>query len=598
MFSRKDSEAPSRAATYRPRVRMVYLLLAVFSFVALAPLGSVAWRLIDDNREALKTSQLEYAALLASTISMEVDTHVAGLRAQLARGAHSVGLSFGRPGGREDDAVRLVLDEVVDKRMPYLRFTDLHGHNVDSQANDAIPKRIEQTFREGFRATAESLADRRFAGAEIVISSDPLLLSGQPPRVALVLTAPVFEGGRILGVVSALVDLQSIWDDVVVEVHKKEPHTFFAVDSEGRLFASRELPGVELGRDMTDSEIVKRFLHQRSGTTVTMPFDWSPGRSAPVERYLGSCGISREGWGVFVQAKESRIFEPVRKMIESTLQWGLLALTSALLAAIIFARLLANPIKRLAEATRAFSRRDFSVRVQVGSITEVAELADTYNGMATELQDYIHRINELFWGTANALVSAIDAKDPYTKGHSARVNRYSVTLARYHGLSEQEIEDINVASLLHDVGKIGVDDAILKKPGKLTPEELKVMQRHPEIGESIMAPIKQMERSLPGLRSHHERWAGGGYPDGKKGEEIELMARIIAVADSFDAMTTNRPYQTPMSFEAARARLNELKGLAFDEHIVETFNRAYLAGEFPNPERPVVAHPAEEPAVA
>jgi HD-GYP domain-containing protein (c-di-GMP phosphodiesterase class II) len=582
---------------------MVYLLLAVFSFVALAPLCSVAWRLIDGNREALKTSQLEYESLLASTISMEVDTHVAGMRAQLLRGTNAVGLTCGRGGQVQDADVRAVLDELVDDRMRYLRFTDLHRRVVSSSAAETMPLGLDRSFAASFVAAAESLADHR-VGAERVSHSDPLLLPGNPRRAALVLAAPVVSGGRFIGVVSALVDLQAVWDGVVAG-HEKEPHTFFAVDSRGRLFAARNLPEVELGRDMTDSEIVKRFHDHRGDMTVTMPFDWAPDSTASLERYLGSYGVSREEWGVFVQAKESKIYEPVSKMIDSTVQWGLLALAVALVAAAVFARLLANPIKHLADATRAFSRGDFSARVTVGSITEVGELADRFNHMASDLEDYIRRLkqaaaenNELFLGTARALASAIDAKDPYTRGHSVRVNRYSVILARYHGLSESDIADIHVASLLHDVGKIGVDDAILKKPGKLSPEEFELMKRHTVIGESIMAPIRQMKRLLPGLRSHHERWTGAGYPDGLQGDQIPLMARIIAVADSFDAMTTDRPYQKAMSFEDALARLHHLKGSGFDERIVESFNRAYDAGEFQRQQRPAVKESVPEPAPA
>jgi HD-GYP domain-containing protein (c-di-GMP phosphodiesterase class II) len=117
------------------------------------------------------------------------------------------------------------------------------------------------------------------------------------------------------------------------------------------------------------------------------------------------------------------------------------------------------------------------------------------------------------------------------------------------------------------------------------------MKQHTVIGANIMAPIRKMQRLLPGLRSHHERWTGGGYPDGTAGEAIPLMARIIAVADSFDAMTTDRPYQKGMTFEQGVARLNELKGSAFEEAIVESFNRAYRAGEFKDP-RGAAAAPA------
>jgi HD-GYP domain-containing protein (c-di-GMP phosphodiesterase class II) len=352
---------------------------------------------------------------------------------------------------------------------------------------------------------------------------------------------------------------------------------------------------------MTDSEIVKRFRDHRGAVTVTMPFDWSPDRSEPAVRYLGSYGLSREAWGVFVQARESQIYEPVSTMISDTLRWSLLALASALIAAVVFGRLLAQPIKRLAEATRAFSRGEFSSRVEVGSISEVAELAVRFNRMAADIEKHIRALKraaeenaELFWGTAEALASAIDAKDPYTRGHSMRVQRYSVAIATEYGLKGSELEDIRLSSLLHDVGKIGVDDAVLKKPGKLTPEEFEQMKRHTVIGESIMAPIRQMKRSLPGLRSHHERWAGGGYPDRLAGERIPLMARIIAVADSFDAMTTDRPYQTAMSFERAIARLEELKGEGFDERIVDAFHRAYRAGAIDRPARADAAASVQE----
>jgi HD-GYP domain-containing protein (c-di-GMP phosphodiesterase class II) len=121
------------------------------------------------------------------------------------------------------------------------------------------------------------------------------------------------------------------------------------------------------------------------------------------------------------------------------------------------------------------------------------------------------------------------------------------------------------------------------------------MKLHTVIGANIMSPIRQMKRLLPGLRNHHERWKGEGYPDNLKGDAIPLMARIIAVADSFDAMTTNRPYQKAMTFEQAHARLNELKGTAFDEQVVESFNRAYQAGKFPEPPKPAVAQPTPEP---
>jgi len=585
----------ARAGAPKRRARMVYLLLAVFTFVALAPLASVAWKLIDGNREALKTSHQERQLLMASMVARGVDIHVEALRGQLANLSGAVARSAAATGRPDPREVQEILDEVTDERLLYLRFTDLHGGSIASPSDRTPPRELDPYFLQGFRAAAERLAERRVVDLATVTVSDPIVLKANGGRALVVLAAPVVAGGGIRGVLCALVDLQRVWEAVTEDAGGG--YALFAIDAKGRLFAETGLPEVEPGRDMTDSGIVKRFL-ENPGATETMPFEWSPGGAGPVERYLGSYDVAREGWGVFVQGRERQVYSAVASMIEKTLQWALLALACALFAAAIFARMLADPIKKLAEASRAYAQGDFSTRVRVRSLTEVGDLADTFNRMAAELEELIRRLrqaaeenNELFLGTARALASAIDAKDPYTRGHSVRVNRYSVILARYHGLAESEIRDIHVASLLHDVGKIGVDDAILKKPGHLTAPEYEVMKQHTVIGANIMAPIRKMQRLLPGLRSHHERWTGGGYPDGTAGEAIPLMARIIAVADSFDAMTTDRPYQKGMTFEQGVARLNELKGSAFEEAIVESFNRAYRAGEFKDP-RGAAAAPA------
>jgi HD-GYP domain-containing protein (c-di-GMP phosphodiesterase class II) len=583
---------------------MFYLLLAVFALVALAPLSSVAWKLIDRNREDLKTSEEGYQLLLASTVSRELDIHVAALREQLVRGTRPLALEAARAGRLEDDVVRRVLDDMVDRRMQYVRFTDLRGRIVESQSANPIPRSLEPVFLAGFRDAAESLAEYRETGGEATALGDPLLIPGTPRRAVFVLAAPVVSGGRVLGVASALVDFQAVWDAVIAD-NTKTGRALFVVDAKGHLLAVTKLPGVEVGRDMADSQIVRRFRDHSGRAAETMPFDWAPGRAAPVEHYLGSYGLTSEGWGVFVQARERDVYKAISKMIESAAQWGMIALVGALFAATVFAVLLARPIKRLDEATRAFTQGDYSTRVQVRSITEVGDLEHTFNLMAENLEDKIRRLKEavaenkeLFRGTAEALTSAIDAKDPYTRGHSARVNHYAKVLARHYGCSDEDFDVIDVASLLHDVGKIGVDDAILNKQGDLTDPEFEVMKKHTVIGERIMTPIRQMARMLPGLRSHHERWAGQGYPDRLKGEEIPLIARIIAVADAFDAMTTDRPYQKAMSFESAVARLNHLKGSHFDERMVEAFTRAYNRGEITPQALPVAPQPVAEPSVA
>lgn len=571
----------------RPRTRgrgkIVYSLLAVLILVGLAPLGIVAWSLIGSNKEALKTSQQEYQLLLVSSIAGEIDIHVDGLRVQLGRLARMLGGSLAGAASRSPAETRALLDEVADERMLYLRFTDVRGHSVGTKSMAAVPEAMEPMFVSGLVEAAENLARFRETGPAAVSVSPPLLLAGNPPRAALLLAAPVATRSAYRGTLFALVDLQSVWESVVANHHTG--HTVFAVDSRGRLFAGTNVPGAVPGDDLSGSGIVRRFLESAGAATETAPFV-QDGRGFG-ERYLGSYRVTGEGWGVFVQAEERKVYVAVAKMLEDTLRWGLIALSLALLAAVFFAGTLSTPINRLAAASRAFAGGDLSARAAVGARNEIGELAETFNAMASEIEEMIRKLrraaeenNELFLGTARALASAIDAKDPYTRGHSVRVNRYSVILARYMGLPSNEIADIHIASLLHDVGKIGVDDRILKKPGTLTPEEYEVMKLHTVMGANIMAPIRQMKRMLPGLRSHHERWRGGGYPDGLTGEEIPLMARVIAVADVFDAMTTDRPYQKGMTFEAAVRRINEMKGDALDDRVVEAFNRAHRAGEF------------------
>ena len=414
-------------------------------------------------------------------------------------------------------------------------------------------------------------------------TSEPFLLPGASPRAALVLSTAVVGAGGFRGVLSAVVDVQSAWDAVASE--SSNGHTMFAVDSHGRILASNDRAGRPPGSRVA-SELVAHFQAADSRYPVTMPFHEAG------KEFLGSYLRTREGWGVLVQTEKSRIFAPVRDMIHTTRSWALVALALALVTAFALAGTLSNPIRRLAAVSRAFAEGNLTARVQVRSNNEIGELAETFNLMASEIEDSIRRLKQaadenrdLFLGTINALTAAIDAKDPYTRGHSERVNEYAVTIARTMGLPDEQIWEIDIASRLHDVGKIAIDDAVLRKPGRLTPDEMEHMKTHPARGAAIMESIHQMKNILPGLRSHHERWAGGGYPDGIAGEEIPLMARIIAVADTFDATTTERPYQRAMTYEQARNRINEIQGKVLDSRIVEAFNRAYDAGAFRPPAR-------------
>lgn len=180
-------------------------------------------------------------------------------------------------------------------------------------------------------------------------------------------------------------------------------------------------------------------------------------------------------------------------------------------------------------------------------------------------------LRELFYKTIKLIASALDAKDPYTHGHSLRVTMYSLILAKSMNLDERTLEEIETAGLLHDIGKIGIPQNILCKPGRLTDEEYEVMKSHPAQAEKMLMGIKKLTVVSNWLRTHHERWDGRGYPQGLKGEEIPISGRIIALADTYDAMTSTRSYRKALTHDTAIAEIQRCAGTQFDPILAELF---------------------------
>jgi putative two-component system response regulator len=189
------------------------------------------------------------------------------------------------------------------------------------------------------------------------------------------------------------------------------------------------------------------------------------------------------------------------------------------------------------------------------------------------------KIRSAFLNAITSLVYALEAKDNYTSGHSQRVADISVAIAAELGMTKPEIEKIRLAGLIHDIGKIGVREAVLNKPGKINYEEYQHILSHSDIGEHILTPIVEDEVILKAVRHHHERYDGTGYPDGLSGEEIPLAARILAVADSYDAIISGRPYRQPESIPAACVEIKRHKGTQFDPGVVEAFLRVRKSAE-------------------
>jgi putative nucleotidyltransferase with HDIG domain len=264
---------------------------------------------------------------------------------------------------------------------------------------------------------------------------------------------------------------------------------------------------------------------------------------------------------------------------------GLLLIALSMIIGVVAAKAITYPIDMLTRTARSIAERDFTQRAEIHSHTEIDDLAETFNHMAEDIQLHIGNLKtaseenrQLFMDSIEMIAAAVDAKDPYTKGHSGRVAQYSVILAREIGLPEEEVDKIRISATLHDVGKIGIEDRVLKKPGVLTNEEFEIMKRHTVMGYEIVRQVKQLNEMLPGIRWHHEALNGRGYPDGVKGDELPLMTRIIAVADTFDAITTDRPYQAGSEFPKALEILRKHAGTKYDPLVVDAMYAALAKG--------------------
>ena len=225
--------------------------------------------------------------------------------------------------------------------------------------------------------------------------------------------------------------------------------------------------------------------------------------------------------------------------------------------------------KALELGAKDFIRKPFAPKILALRVTHCIELNRLQKDLASEVEKKSRENEELFLGIVKSLAAAIDAKDTYTNGHSVRVADYSAEIARRAGYDVSALQRIYITGLLHDVGKIGIPDAIINKNGKLDDEEYAIIKTHPEKGAAILSNIQDMPELSIGARWHHERFDGKGYPEGLMGEDIPEMARIIAVADAYDAMTSNRSYRKGLPQKVVRAEIEKGKGTQFDPIFAE-----------------------------
>jgi putative nucleotidyltransferase with HDIG domain len=351
--------------------------------------------------------------------------------------------------------------------------------------------------------------------------------------------------------------------------------------------------------------IVQKFLNWEGRARVAETSLFPLQRGNQTVQMLGTYAPTLKlGWGVIVQRKTSDAYFTVLEMRRQTFWWGVLLVVLCMVIGFMAAKAITHPIDLLTQSARSIAQQDFAQRAEIRSRTEIGELAATFNQMADDIQGYIGNLklaseqnHKLFMDSIEMIAAAVDAKDPYTKGHSGRVAQCSVILARELSLPEEEVDKIRIAAILHDVGKIGVEDRVLKKKGVLSQEEYAIMKGHTVMGHEIVRQVKQLTDMLPGIRWHHEMLNGQGYPDGIQGDDLPLMVRIISVADTFDAITTDRPYHAGSDFAEAITILRRHVGTKYDPIVVDALESAMGKGSFANFEvsRKAAVEPVMDP---
>lgn len=383
------------------------------------------------------------------------------------------------------------------------------------------------------------------------------------------------KAGGFMGAVRMVHDVSFFFNEVTNIKIGKTGHANL-ISSAGTILVCPIYP--IKSHNITESLIIE-ILKRRLGWTIAED-DAHGGKNsvvgfAPVnyvEKY-SSDGINFGGkkWYIFVRQDPSETYAPINRLMW---QVAIIALSLTILLGILgffAANRIMKPIHALHTGAEIIGNGNLTYRVSVNTNDEIEQLANEFNLMAEKLKMRQDDLENAYLGTIKALTSAIDAKDKYTRGHSGRVTELSIKIGQKLGFAPDRLSMLEQASLFHDVGKIGIEDAILNKASRLSDLEYAIIKKHPEIGVDIIKDIDYLKPIIPIIRHDHERYDGSGYPYGLRGEDIPLEARVIAIADFYDAITTDRPYRKGLSHEDAIEEIRSRSGTDFDPKIVEVF---------------------------
>ena len=586
------------------RIPLLYVILGVLLAISVLPMYFYSAQIETMNRERLKTNEMLLQNTVTRSLADDISQHQAALHMMLANLSSSIQvMMLSNASGTDLSAqnfltpeLRAMLENFVSSSNDIAYATLLNADAKGVSAGRIEPDAFLQ--RELERAYQAASEGRVYSGQPLMVGS------GKSARTVMLVSSPIMYDKRFLGMIGSVVDM----DYLIRRLQQVSLTTGlmpYVVDSQGRLVAAASTQ-YATGQDMTHFDIVRSFVGEGSKAQLAATREFTIRDGKETTEMLGTYSpVTSLDWAVVVQKPREDAYRGIYEMQRTGRLLAWLAVFVSVGLSIFSARRITSPLQVLTHSSQAIARGDFSQRVHVTTRTEIGELATTFNTMQEELEQFVEDLKRaadenknLFMGSIQMLAGAVDEKDPYTKGHSDRVTKYSLLVAKEMGLDPGFLEILRISAQLHDVGKIGIEDRILKKPGALTPEEFEIMKTHTTKGANILRPVPQLREMLPGIELHHEALDGRGYPYGLKGDEIPLLARVIAVGDTFDALTTNRPYQKAYDPVEALRIIENLSGKRLDPTAVTALMAVFYRGDI-RIQKPVTQMiPLETPAPA
>lgn len=568
------------------KISLRLIVLVTLLAIGVLPLLTTGWFLSDRTGKELRSAEGRYQTQLVQDKARQIEMFGQNY-ADLVKGYAKAFEFAGDKSSLNSETTQKRISQTLNENPGILALVvkPLQGESLSA-------------FRPGVLEEQEVL---KFADSALGLITDEKIVIDSPQvsketgELVIAMAAPVLIDGQLQAGVVALVSLGEI-AKLTSEKPISEAEMWdlglpivFVVDEKGVVISHPNESYVSGRKSLKGLKIVDEWTATKEQIqSALLPFstEYAGNRHDMIGAYSTASLGGGQKFGVIVMQDADKALATVGEMRNQVwfISFGFAFV--ALILGLILSRQLSSPLSNLVKAAERIAAGDLSSRIKEKRITEVSTLGNAFNTMSDELESHIAKLahaaeenRELFVGTVKALAAAIDGKDRYTRGHSERVSRVSVAIGQRMGLDEEELEKLRISALLHDVGKIGIDDAILKKPSALTDAEFEIMKSHPQQGYKIMKNIPAMKEFLPGMYMHHEMVNGKGYPQGLTDEQIPLQAKIVSVADTFDAMTIDRPYQKGMQLPEALERIKSFVGTRYDLMVVNALIQACTDGQ-------------------